>query len=237
MKSELLSLLYPRRCPICEDIVRQKEGLIHEECRQQLYFIKEPRCMKCGKPIEDENQEYCFDCHGKKLSYIKGFPCIKYDSNMSKSIAAFKYKSKKEYADFYVDEILKEYKSIFLRLQFDALVPVPIHVSKYKERGYNQAELIANGIGKQINVPVESAMLIRNRKTLPQKELNDKERLKNLQEAFEIRNEYKYSKYQRVLLVDDIYTTGSTVETCAKLLRTVGVGEVYYTSVCIGQGY
>ena len=162
---------------------------------------------------------------------------MKYDQNMSRSISAFKYKGKKEYADFYVDEILKAYEDIFRRSKLDVLVPVPIHKTKYRERGYNQAELIATGIGQKLKIAVDIHLLQRIRKTLPQKELDDKERLKNLEQAFVLNRKEMKETYHKVLLVDDIYTTGSTIEACAKLLMDAGVREVMYTSICIGQGY
>lgn len=230
-------LVYPRRCPICEGILAPKDKYVHNDCRSQLVFIKQPRCMRCGKAIEHQEQEFCFDCSNRSFHYIKGFPCIKYDKRMSKSISSFKYKGKKEYADFYIDELLSEYEELFCDIAFDVLLPIPIHVSKYKERGFNQAELIADGIAQRIHVPVEPKLLIRNRKTLPQKELNDKERLKNLEQAFELNPDLTLENYQRVLLVDDIYTTGSTIEACARLLTDAGIKEIFYTSICIGQGY
>ena len=180
--------------------------------------------------------EYCFDCKKRSFHYLRGYPCIKYDKNMSKSIAAFKFKGKKEYAQFYIDEILNMYETQFRREKFDVLIPIPLHVSKYNERGFNQAELIAEGISKRLQVPIDTNVLVRIRKTLPQKELDEKERLRNLQKAFELAKNIQ-TKYERILLVDDIYTTGSTIEACANLLVQSGVTEVCYTSVCIGHGY
>ena len=237
MKSEFLNLVYPRRCPICEEVLAPKDKLIHRNCRNQLVFIQEPKCMRCGKPIEQAEQEYCFDCSNRVFHYSRGFPCLKYDKRMSKSISAFKYKGKKEFADFYISELLRKYEEQFKELKFDALIPIPLHSSKYKERGFNQAEIIARGIGQTIQAPVDTMMLIRTRKTLPQKELNDKERLRNLEQAFELGKQNQSKGYQRVLIVDDIYTTGSTIEACAKLLVLAGIEDVCYTSICIGQGY
>lgn len=230
-------MIYPRRCPICEEVLAPQDKYIHRECRSELIFIQQPKCMRCGKPIDAKEKEYCFDCTMKSFHYSRGFPCIKYDHHMSRSISAFKYKGKKEYADFYVDEILREYEDIFLGLKFDVLIPVPIHKSKYKERGFNQAELLAARIGEKLNVAVNAKVLQRSRKTLPQKELDDKQRLRNLEQAFSANQDEMKETYHKVLLVDDIYTTGSTIEACAKLLIGIGVEEVMYTSICIGQGY
>ena len=111
----------------------------------------------------------------------------------------------------------------------DAVVPVPVHKSKYRERGYNQAEILANGIGKRLGIPVMPDFLVRSKKTLPQKQLSDKERLKNLQEAFMVNKKAGccLSMPAKVLLVDDIYTTGSTIEACTNVLLKHCVKHVY----------
>jgi ComF family protein len=122
----------------------------------------------------------------------------------------------------------------------DILVPVPIHKSKYRERGYNQTEILANGIAKGLNIPVLPHLLIRDKKTLPQKQLSDKERLRNLQEAF-ILNDKVFSEYPRkiksILLIDDIYTTGSTIEACTNVLMRNGIENIYFITLCIGKGF
>jgi len=237
LKSVLLDLIYPRRCPICEKILAPKDRYVHKKCRMELIFVHQPCCMRCGKPLEGREHEYCYDCSNRSFHYIKGYPCMKYDARMSHSIASFKYKGKKEYADFYANEILISYREMLIQQKFDVILPIPIHSSRRRERGYNQAELIADRIGDKIGVPVDYKLLVRNRKTLPQKQLDEKERLRNLEQAFQLNLTKNIDLYHKVLLVDDIYTTGSTIEACAKLLVGAGVREVYYTAVCIGQGF
>ena len=237
MESKLLNLIYPRRCPVCERILAPEDKYIHSDCRTRLVFVHQPACMRCGKPLEGAGHEYCYDCSRRRFHYIRGYPCIKYDETMSRSIASFKYKGKQEYAAFYIDELLKAYQDQWMELHPDVLIPIPIHTSRRRVRGYNQAELIAEGIGRYMGVPVDCQILMRNRKTLPQKQLDEKERLRNLEQAFQLNETKEINLYHKVLLVDDIYTTGSTIEACAKLLASAGVNEIYYTSVCIGQGF
>jgi ComF family protein len=236
----LLDLLYPVRCPVCGEIIIPKEQMICKGCKDQLIYVGEPLCKRCGKPIEDEEKEYCSDCERKKFHYKRGFAVWVYDDAMRNSIAAYKYHSKKEYSKFYVHEMLRLYKELLQKLELDAIIPVPIHRSKYLERGYNQAELLAKGIGVGLRVPVLTKLLVRNRKTLPQKKLSDKERLKNLSEAFSVNKQFmntEITSIKKVLLVDDIYTTGSTVEACSSLLKSHGIDEVYFIVLCIGKGY
>ena len=240
MFQSILDIIYPVRCPICEEIIIPKGEKICTPCKEKLQYVCEPRCKKCSKPIEQEEKEYCSDCGRKDFHFEKGFAVWVYDDNMRRSIANFKYHNKKENAGFYVQEVIKHYGESIQKLTPDVIVPIPIHQSKYFERGYNQAEILAKGIGKELGLPVLSRLLIRNKKTLPQKKLSDKERLRNLQEAFRF-NEKEAMKYtniiSKVLLVDDIYTTGSTIEACTNVMKSHGIAEVYFVDLCIGKGF
>ncbi len=239
MLQYLIDMLYPARCPVCREIIVPKEQRICNGCRDKLRIIEEPRCKKCSKPVEFEEQEYCNDCRRKAFHYVRGFSVWVYDSVMKQSISDYKYRNKKENAGFYLEELIRHYGEILRKLAPDALVPVPIHKSKYKVRGYNQADILARGLGKQLCIPVLSELLIRGRKTLPQKQLDDKGRWENLKDAFQI-NQRKADSYgkplNRIVLVDDIYTTGSTVEACTGILLEHGVQEVYFVTLCIGRG-
>jgi ComF family protein len=236
----IFDIIYPVRCPVCGDIVIPKGTKICSHCEKKLQLITQPRCKKCSKPIEDDQKEYCSDCERKNYHFDHGYSLWVYDSIMKKSISDFKYHHKKEYANYYIEKIVEGYKDNISRLAPDALVPVPIHISKYRERGYNQAEILAYGISKELDLPVISNLLVRNKKTLPQKQLSDKERLKNLKEAF-ILNDKVLDDYpkelKRVLLVDDIYTTGSTIEACANVLIKNGIENIYFITLCIGKGF
>ncbi len=114
----------------------------------------------------------------------------------------------------------------------DALVPVPINKKKYSTRGYNQAELIAKRLGKHLEMPVITDFLVRTSDTDPQKELNDTEREKNMLGSIKLGK--AHPEIKSVILVDDIYTTGATIECCTKACRRAGVERVYFTSVAIG---
>lgn len=235
----LIDCLYPRRCPICSKIALPKKQKVCTLCYEKLSFIKEPRCKKCSKSIEYEEQEYCYDCSAKNYHYVKGYGLWNYDKVMKKSISDYKYHNRKEYADFYVEEFLKIYMQEIIAIGADALIPIPIHKSKKIIRGYNQAEILAHKIGKLVGIPIINNMLIRNKKTLPQNGLNDKERFKNLSQAFLLDNKVSklYNGIEKVILVDDIYTTGSTIEACTNALLCNDIREVYFISLCIGKGF
>ena len=230
----VIRILYPRRCPVCQIIVTEK-GYVCRECKQQLPYIKEPRCKKCGKSLDSEVQEYCFDCTKGHHVFDKGIALWQYTKSMKQSIHRFKYDNKREYADFYIEEILKHYGTWIESLQVDAIIPVPLHRSKQRSRGFNQAELLAKGIGKALQIPVEAKVVERYRKTKVQNVLNDTERKNNVKKAFKIAG--NVVKLKKVLLVDDIYTTGSTIDAIAEVLKEVGVEQVYICCLCAGRGY
>lgn len=231
-----IDFVYPRRCPVCGDILKRAKawGYICPECRKQLSYIEPPVCLKCGKHIEAEEQEYCADCKNVPKHFIRGHPVFAYSGVVRDSVLAFKYKNKREFADFYAEEIVGKYGDALRALDADGLLPVPIHRSRFRRRGYNQAELIARAVAKRLQVPCYDRELFRVAKTHVQKTLNDKERQKNIKNAF--KRKRNGVKLNRVILVDDIYTTGATIEACTEVLLKTGVGQVYYISICIGQG-
>ena len=179
--------------------------------------------------------EYCGDCERIPKSFRRCYPVFSYEGAIKDSIYEFKYKNQREYAKFFCDCILKGYGGDLRDALFDGIVPVPVHSHKKKIRGYNQAELIAKELGKELNIPVYGTYLVRNSDTSPQKELDDAERMKNLKNAFKINQ--NSVKLDKVLLVDDIYTSGATMENCTRALMGGGVGDVCCVTVAIGRGY
>lgn len=234
IREKLLRLLYPPSCPVCGELFRDSENR-HDECVMKLPFVREPCCLRCGKEIAEEEEELCSDCSNRARSYLRGFPAMNYLEPLPESLAAFKYQGRRDYAEFYAGEIVRHRGAAILAAEPDVLIPVPIHKAREKKRGYNQAEELARALSCRLHIPMETELLVRRINTLPQKSLNDDEREKNLKRAF-ISSD-KIVKYKRAMLVDDIYTTGATVEACTKILLNKGIEAVYYTAVCIGKGY
>jgi ComF family protein len=154
---------------------------------------------------------------------------------VKESVYRLKYSNRREYAISYAQELARVYGGWIEEKGVEALVPIPLHPKRQRRRGYNQAQLIARELGRLLDIPVETKLLKRVINTRPQKELNDKERKNNLKKAFKIcTNDVQLNQ---VLLVDDIYTTGSTMDGAAEELKKAGVGNVYVVSACIGRGY
>ena len=149
-------------------------------------------------------------------------------------MAQIKYNNRREYLDYYAGEMVRRLGPAVKAMKAQALVPVPVHPERLKTRGFNQAEELARRLSGGLGLPVETGLLSRNKNTAPQKDLNPAQRLKNLEEAFSAK--CPRTGLTSVILVDDIYTTGSTVEACSRVLTRAGVSRVYFLCICIGGG-
>ena len=228
----LLDAIYPPICPICNEIVPTGK-LIHPACARLLPYAEEPSCAKCGKPV-DEDEELCRDCARGGHVYDEGRAVFIYDEYMSKSMYRFKYNGKQEYARFFGRCMYEQLGDFIRSRNIEAIVPVPVHKKRLAERGYNQAYLLAKELSKSLKIPLCDHLVIRKTATKVQKNLSAASRQNNLKKAFIVsENSVKYSS---VLIVDDIYTTGATVDAVAGCLKGAGVGRVYFVSLCIGRG-
>lgn len=227
-----LRMLYPQTCYFCGKI---SETPICGECIKKVTYVKEPRCKKCGKPIRYKEQEYCLDCQRKSFSYEQGRSLWIHKGAVPWSIYQFKYHNRRVFGEFYAEELFRLYGEKIKEWGIDVIVPVPLHPRRRRMRGYNQTEIIAKHLGKLTGIPVEKNWVRRIRYTEPQKKLNDKERRKNLENAFCIQKQCR--EYERVLLIDDIYTTGSTIDTIAKQLLEKCNKKTWFLTISIGQDF
>lgn len=235
------SFLFPAKCPVCGGIPDDRESRVCSDCKRKLPRICEPMCARCGKPLENVTCEYCYDCEQKRKGkdvLTKGTALWVYDKRMKRAMAEFKYGGCQEDAIFFVEELYRFRGEEMHRWKPDAIMPVPLHWRKKWFRGYNQAECLAELLGKYMGIPVYSDVLLRTHYTKPQKGLDDRERRHNLQDAFSLSKtaNRQMRSVKNILLIDDIYTTGATLEACAAVLRTTGVEKIYFACICIGAG-
>ena len=241
---KLADMFYPPRCLVCHGLLESGEK-IHKECKKELYPIQEPTCYRCGKPVESEQREYCFDCYRKQKEqgkfrkkhkdiFCQGKALYLYKGGMKQAMYRFKYSNKREYGRFFGEEAAERFGEWLQKNEIEAIVPVPLFSGKKRKRGYNQAEVFARELSFYTDITVEDKWIIRIKNTRPQKELNDVERKNNLKGAFQICK--MGVKYNKVLVVDDIYTTGSTIDAVAEVLSQTGVQSVFSICICIGKG-
>lgn len=256
----LLSLLFPSRCPVCDEILAPEENEkgIHLSCESRLYPVCGAVCMHCGRPFRkylrknpekprDEyfdncSKEFCAECTKRgyvrkdyrmqKSSIRMGMALYVYKGDIKQSMYRFKYSNKREYATFFARKAVETYPDLFVHKAVDAIVPVPMYMPKQKKRGYNQAAVFAKALSEITGIPADIHLIQRIKDTTPQKQLDDLERKNNLKNAFQ--NEKSIVEYNKVLVVDDIYTTGSTVEAVAEELEHIGIGQIYVLTICIG---
>ena len=233
--SFVTELFFPRRCPVCDRVLSFRQGLagpgVCLSCRGVLRPVAGPRCLRCGKALLTE-AEFCPDCRRRKRHFRQNVALWEYDEAARASVARFKYHGRSEYAGWYAEELLRLRGREIKRFSCEAVVPVPVHRSRLVRRGYNQAGLLAEELAARLALPYRPELLLRRKKTVPQKELfSPTARARNLQSALAVPARAVLPR--SVLLVDDIYTTGSTLEACSLALLEAGVKEVYCVTLCI----
>lgn len=243
IKEGLLQILFPPRCVVCDKLLEAEDirsrRHVHPLCEKKLYPVGDTVCFYCGKPLQSTGGEYCFDCRKKitahqPLACVQGKSIYRYQGEIRKSVYRFKYSNRREYAGFYAQKAVERYGDWILKCGIEAIVPIPMYSRKKRKRGYNQAEVFAKELSDRLGLALETRGVRRVRNTPPQKFLNDQERKNNLKKAFQA-TEF-IVKYKCILLVDDIYTTGSTVEAVAEVIRQSGVEKVYFLTLCTGEG-
>ena len=229
----VLDLLYPRRCPVCHDPAPFGERIC-PECRGKLPVVPGRRCEKCGKPVH-EFENLCDDCRKTKHVFTRGIGVYLYNDLMRESIVMMKYKGRREYGEVLGLLAAEEARPYLTAWRPEAVIPIPLHKERQRKRTYNQAEAIAAPIAEMLGVPLLPAGLLRRSGTDAMKELSAAERAKNLSNALTAAENLPV--FRKVLLVDDIYTTGATMDAAASALIKHGISEIYFLAVCIGGGY
>ena len=229
----LMDLLYPRRCVLCDRALPTGEEGVCADCAGKLHMIREPWCLKCGKPLQDDREEYCADCRQRAHEFLQGRALYEYKS-VSHSMLRLKAGGRYEYGRFYGHRLAGGLGDTIRSWEAECIVPVPVHRSRSHKRGYNQAEVIARSLGRELGIPVDTRLIKRSKKTVPLKNLTLAERQNNLKKAFKLcRNDVKL---KTIIVVDDIYTTGSTMDAVAQVLKTAGIERIYCVCAAIGKG-
>ncbi len=229
----MLDLIFPPRCIVCDGVLKTTEKGICKDCRGGVHRISGPVCGRCGKELGFFEDTFCKDCRMHRHAFESGKALFLYNDAMRKSIYRFKYAGRKEYAAFYGKALADAFDEWIASVSPDAIVPIPLHKKRLAQRGFNQAELIARALSKHTGIPVRNDVLSRRTDTRKQKELNVSERENNLKKAF--KSGGNDVKLDTVLLIDDIYTTGSTMDAAASCLKRSGVRRVHTLSLCIGR--
>lgn len=230
--TRLVDLIFPQRCLLCDELLELADEIVCHRCDLSRFLIDSNTCKKCGRPISLID-DYCSDCKDKTSYFDRGMALLKYEGILHSSMYRLKYGNRKDVGYQLGRLIGVTYKQAIESLQIERLIPIPLHKDRYKNRGYNQATLIAKGIANVLDIPIDINLLKRTKNTKPQSGLGIRERQNNLKTAFQLTKEIEC---HRVMLIDDIYTTGSTINTCAHILKEAGVHQVYFMVAAIAMG-
>ncbi len=218
----ILNFILPPRCLICGKVLEDNKGLCNS-CIDKIEFINGNICYCCGHPltspmlVSHNKHQLCGKClkTHKKIFRLSRSACV-YDDFSKKLILDFKFYDKTDLSSFLAKMLYVCGKDIF-DAGVDIIIPIPLHYTRLIKRRYNQSSLLAKELSKLTNIPVDYNSVIKKRQTRPQVECKGYERLKNLRGAFEVKDASNL-KDKRVLLIDDVLTTGSTLKECTEAI-------------------
>lgn len=227
----LPDLLYPRCCPVCHRILKDPSRLVCPSCVKKIRPISGARCFRCGKPVKAD-EEYCMDCRNHTRFFTQGKGIFLYDSGMKDSLMKYKYYGRREYGRFFGKAMYIYGKEALERWKPDLIVPVPLYWRKQRMRGFNQAAYLAEQLSNHTGIPADCRLVKKVRQTKSQKKLDAAQRRKNLQSAFRVQTRVDG---RNILVVDDVYTTGSTIDAMAACLMENGADKIFFLTLCMGQ--
>jgi len=248
--SELLNLVFPPSpgCPFCGRA--GENGEICSFCRQEITdFQRQPNCNRCGRAQTGKKLSFssgkilapldklfnCADCLNREKTFEMARAIGTYEGCLKETIHKFKFKRQRYLAQFLGPLMADVFWTCPAYQEGQVVVPVPLAPSRLRERGFNQAELLAREVAGALNLPLCSA-LVKVRETAPQTSLKREQRMDNLKEAFKVEDPFLIAG-RTVLLIDDVFTTGATVGECSRVLTNAGAKEVYVLTAAAGISY
>ncbi len=229
----LLDLCLPRMCAGCgEKWLLHHEGFWCEDCLDALSWIRSPICPECGRPFlksPSSPDHLCGECLLDAFSFDTARSAVQHAGVVRRRIHQLKFGAQLHWVPPLVVLLLQTLEQECLSLP-ELVLPVPLHVHRLRERGFNQAGLLAKALARRVGLPVQFALLLRKHKTQPQTRLHRTQRLQNVRGAFGVSRPHELEG-RRILLVDDVFTTGTTLSECAKVLKESGAASVHALTV------
>jgi ComF family protein len=237
--NRMLSLFYPEICQICrEERASCAESYLCRNCRQGhegIKWIEAPFCESCGLPFEgDINVNFeCGNCHEQEMHFRHARAAVKFTGVVKEVMHRYKYNHASWFEPFLADLLVTAAKQQIRPDEWDYIVPIPLHWTKHRGRTFNQAARLALSLGKSTGIPLNRTLLKRTQPTQTQTRLSRAERTDNVKRAFRYKSRDPIDG-KRILLVDDVLTTGATANACAKLLGQNGASVVDVWTVARG---
>ena len=233
---ESLNLLYPPVCQLCHDHrAEAREGFVCAKCWSHVRFIRAPFCERCGLPFPGDitTQFECTNCHELELHFSSARSAVVAKSVVLEAIHRFKYSRALWFENFLADLLVREAAPVLRGQSWQFIVPVPLHSLKQREREFNQADILARHLSAATTIPLNPRLIRRVASTKTQTRLTKQQRAENMRGAFAVCHGLKLSG-EKIILVDDVFTTGATTSACALALQTAGAGEVCVWTVARG---
>ena len=225
--SALFQLLLPPQCPCCEKFLEGDQQGFCSNCLSEIHWIEPPFCSICGIPFISKEVEIhpCGACVIHKKYFTMARALGVYEGSLQKAIHDWKYAGKTPLTPFFAEWMARGLNRYWEPCSLDLLIPVPLYPQRLRKRGFNQALLLVKELSRHIGIPYQKTILQKKKSTIPQVNLSGIEREKGLKGAFHVIGE-EALEGRTVLLIDDVYTTGATVNECSKVLLKGGAKRV-----------
>jgi ComF family protein len=231
-----LGLVYPEVCQLCKsEQAGPESGFVCGKCWSHVRFIRPPYCERCGLPSDGAitTNFTCSNCHELHLHISSARSAVVAKTVVLEAIHRFKYSRALWFENFLADLLVRQAAPALNDGGWDFIVPVPLHPLKLREREFNQAERLAAHLSRATNIPVNKSFLRRLQPTPTQTLLSREQRAANMKNAFAVRPGTRLDK-KRIVLVDDVFTTGATTNACAQALCGAGAAAVCVWTVARG---
>lgn len=230
-----LDLLFPRSCAGCGGGVHGEGRYLCWECMAEFIMVRAPYCKLCGDPVEGRvDHEYvCYNCSSTAVYFDCARSAARYERVLRRALQDFKYRGALWLRDDLVSLLEACFHAQYAAADMDVVCYVPIHPLKQRQRGYNQAYSLARGLARRLALPLLTRCLVRVRATPTQTHLTARQRAINVKGAFGVLRGGKV-RGLRCLLVDDVMTTGATVNACSQALKEAGASTVNVLTVARG---
>jgi len=229
-----MDIIFPPHCRICGEI---GSSILCRKCIESFQPLVPPLCEICSAPVDREEElTICSRCRDFRPSYDRAWSLFVYDGALKKAVLDFKYNGVSRLHNIFGELIFERLKRELKGTEIDAVVAVPLHPSREKSRGYNQALLLARSSASMISLPVLESELVRVRHTDSLSDLGRKERYSSLEGVFSLQKKISLTG-KKILLVDDIITTGATFHQCSRILKEGGASHVYGITVARTLGH
>jgi competence protein ComFC len=231
-----LGFFYPEVCALCKtEPATADDGFVGAQCRRDVRFIRPPFCGRCGLPFDGDLTApfECSNCRDLKLHFRSARSAVVARTVVMEAIHHFKYSRALWFENFLAGLLISEAAPVLRGQKNSFIVPVPLHPLKKREREFNQASVLAARLSRATAIPVNEKILLRVKPTETQTHLKRQERAANMRGAFAVRDDAKLNG-ERIILVDDVFTTGATTNDCARALLAAGAGDVCVWTVARG---